>query len=783
MADGIVEYVLRLKDQTKQGTASAVTGSKRLEDQTEKTTRAVDDLGDEAVQTSKQLDRMGKESTSAARAQSGLSRGLSGAVTGAGRLLSSVGGLTTAIGAAGLAGATTAAVVSFRAAAQEVADLRNDIADASTRSGIATDTLQGLRLAAEGAGLQLAALTSGLDQFGRRVSDAARGGNATAEAFAELGVSVTDANGDIRDGDAVLRETLAALNAMEPSAQRSALAVETLGRAGGRLLQALSGSELDSFVALADEFGVGVGPRAAQSAGEWQRAVAELGVVLDGVKGQLVDAFGGGANLVFDLSEAVVISVEVIKGALSGFTTGISNIADDIIAPFQSLLDVLAGINRALDEAAKGNYAAAASAAADAAVAAGKALAQAPSAALTATGGLTGALPGLAADTLIGAQAGLEAGQERAERLRELRAATGAAQRAPDLGDGGGQESDPEAVATEADVAASRVFASGFTDPEAVATEAAVAASRVFASGFTEDRQRLSDVLAEGAENLAEQVEKTAAAAAESRARTLGGVSTGIGVGTSVLQGNIGGALGQAGRAVGSAGLSAAASSLGVAGAAVSGLQFIGEQGAEGISDTLNGVKDSLVAALEALPELIGDVLPDFAVALIRDLIPALIEASPQIFYALLVELPGAIGDAVAKAIGVESEAGKGAIRGGSIGAVIGGVVGGVTLGLLTGGVATGAGIKLGAAGGGAIGAVVGAIASGRSSRSSDAARTATDGQAATARESDRLAQVSIRPRRQKIAVRQNPYDTLARQYDAQYGTLGRASSTTIGAT
>jgi len=776
MADGIVEYVLRLKDQTKQGTASAVTGSKRLEDQTEKTTRAVDDLGDEAVQTSKQLDRMGKESTSAARAQSGLSRGLSGAVTGAGRLLSSVGGLTTAIGAAGLAGATTAAVVSFRAAAQEVADLRNDIADASTRSGIATDTLQGLRLAAEGAGLQLAALTSGLDQFGRRVSDAARGGNATAEAFAELGVSVTDANGDIRDGDAVLRETLAALNAMEPSAQRSALAVETLGRAGGRLLQALSGSELDSFVALADEFGVGVGPRAAQSAGEWQRAVAELGVVLDGVKGQLVDAFGGGANLVFDLSEAVVISVEVIKGALSGFTTGISNIADDIIAPFQSLLDVLAGINRALDEAAKGNYAAAASAAADAAVAAGKALAQAPSAALTATGGLTGALPGLAADTLIGAQAGLEAGQERAERLRELRAATGAAQRAPDLGDGGGGDGGGQE-------SASRVFASGFTDPEAVATEAAVAASRVFASGFTEDRRRLSDVLAEGAENLAEQVEKTAAAAAESRARTLGGVSTGIGVGTSVLQGNIGGALGQAGRAVGSAGLSAAASSLGVAGAVVSGLQFIGEQGAEGISDTLNGVKDSLVAALEALPELIGDVLPDFAVALIRDLIPALIEASPQIFYALLVELPGAIGDAVAKAIGVESEAGKGAIRGGSIGAVIGGVVGGVTLGLLTGGVATGAGIKLGAAGGGAIGAVVGAIASGRSSRSSDAARTATDGQAATARESDRLAQVSIRPRRQKIAVRQNPYDTLARQYDAQYGTLGRASSTTIGAT
>ncbi len=742
MADGIVEYVLRLKDQTKQGTASAVTGSKRLEDQTEKTTRAVDDLGDEAVQTSKQLDRMGKESTSAARAQSGLSRGLSGAVTGAGRLLSSVGGLTTAIGAAGLAGATTAAVVSFRAAAQEVADLRNDIADASTRSGIATDTLQGLRLAAEGAGLQFSALTSGLDQFGRRVSDAAKGGNATAEAFAELGVSVTDANGDIRDGDAVLRETLAALNAMEPSAQRSALAVETLGRAGGRLLQALSGSELDSFVALADEFGVGVGPRAAQSAGEWQRAVAELGVVLDGAKGQLVDAFGGGADLVFSLSEAVVISVEVIKGALSGFTTGISNIADDIIAPFQSLLDVLAGINRALGEAAKGNYAAAASAAADAAVAAGSALAQAPTAVLTATGGLTGAIPGVAADTLLGAQAGLEAGQERAERLRELRAGLGAPQRDPEEDDeeddeedggggGGGQQSDPEAVATEA----------------------AVAASRVFASGFTEDRRRLSDVLAEGAEGLAAEAEKTAAAAAESRARTLGGVSTGIGVGTSVLQGNIGGALGQAGRAVGSAGL-------GVAGAAVSGLQFIGEQGVKGIRESLEGVRKSIVVALKALPRLIGDVLPKFAVDLVATLIPALIEAAPDLLRALIVELPVALAKAIADVLTPDGERVNRAVE---------------SVGFLE--KSRDAIFETGDA---LIAAAEGSSRSSRSSRS--AARTATDGQRATARESDRLAQVSIRPRRQKIAVRQNPYDTLARQYDAQYGTLGRASSTTIGA-
>lgn len=754
MADGIVEYVLRLKDQTKQGTASAVTGSKRLEDQTEKTTRAVDDLGDEAVQTSKQLDRMGKESTSAARAQSGLARGLSGAVTGAGRLLSSVGGLTTAIGAAGLAGATTAAVVSFRAAAQEVADLRNDIADASTRSGIATDTLQGLRLAAEGAGLQFSALTSGLDQFGRRVSDAARGGNATAEAFAELGVSVTDASGDLRDGDAVLRETLAALNEMEPSAQRSALAVETLGRSGGKLLQALSGSELESFVALADEFGVGVGPRAAKSAGEWQRAIAELGVVLDGVKGQLVDSLGGGADLVFGLSEAVVISVETIKGALSGFVTGIGGVVDDIVAPFQSLLEVLAGINRALDEASQGNYAAAASAAADAAVAAGTALAQAPSSLLAATGGFVGALPGVAADTLIGAESGFQTGQERAERLRELRAATGEAQRAPDLGGGfAGEVSDVASTA---------------------ATEAAVAASRVFASGFTEDRRRLSDVLAEGVENLADQAAATTEAAAETLRNTLQGITRGIGIAGSAIGGNIGGALTQAGVASGNPGLAAA-------GAGVQLLDFIGEEGAQGIREGLQEQTDNLEAAIDILPELIGDILPDFVINLVETLIPALIEAAPEILYSLVVELPKAIAIALAEVL-KESVTGKKETRGARIGAWAGGVIGFVGTGFNPLGAVAGAGA------GAALGAAAQDIAtkdkkSKRENRGRDAARTATDGQMSTARESDRLAQVSIRPRRRRQTVRANPFDTLARQYDAQYGTLGRASSTTIGAT
>ena len=788
MADGIVEYILRLDDRTKAGTASATTGARKLETQTEAATRAVDDLGNETAQTGRQLTTMGRQSQTAGQGVGRFGGVLGGLKTRLAGVSASSVALGAALGAGALLGTVTAATAGLSAMAQEVADLRNDLADASTRSGIAVETLQGLRLAAEGSGLSFSALTSGLDQFGARLSQAAEGTGRTAEAFAALGVEVVDAEGNLRDGDAVLRETLAALNAMEPSAERSALAVEALGRSGGKLLQALSGTELEAFTEQARIFGVDVGPEAARSAGEWQRATAELDLVVRGLKGALVDTFGGGADALFGFTEAVV----VLSSRYRTFAEEAPRLFDLVVSSVESLGDVLgAQLDRILARAEAIGIVIGAVAAEIGSVAQtlGDALAAGDLAGFVqAARGIGEAVADGLADGLETAGARITAAdqafaqaarnrdqtiaataeafantdraatQRAAENLLSLRQTRGAilAGGAQGAGPGGSGGATPEAEAAAAAGEAS-----------------AEAAARVFASGFQEDRARLSDALTVGEANIAEQQAQTAAEAQRIREEGLQGAQAAIGVTGQALSGNLGGALSSAGGAAGLAGL-------GVAGAAVSGLQFIGEQGAQGISDTLNGVKDSLIAALEALPELIGDVLPDFAVALIRDLIPALIEASPQIFYALLVELPGAIGDAVAKAIGVESEAGRGAIRGGSIGAVIGGVVGGVALGVLTGGIATGAGIKLGALAGGAVGAGAGAIAGSRSSRSSNAARTATDGQAATARESDRLALVSTKPRRDVAPVRTNPFDALARQYDVQYGDYGRATSSTI---
>lgn len=747
MADGIVEYILRLDDKTKAGTASATAGSRKLETQTEATTRAVDDLGDESAQTGRQLSAMGRQSEAAGQSASGLGRGMVGALGKVAGLAAGVGGLVTAIGGAGaLISTLTSAAGAFSALGQEIADLRNDISDAATRSGIAADTLQGLRLAAEGSGLSFSALTSGLDQFGARLSQAAEGTGRTAEAFAALGVEVADAEGNLRDGDTVLRETLAALNGMEPSAERSALAMEALGRSGGKLLQALSGTELDAFVEQAREFGVDVGPEAAKSAGDWQRASAELTLVLDGVKAALFDAVGG-ADALFAAADFVILSFEAMKGAGQAFADSLTASIQTIFSPLQTLTDALSALLDGLQAIGRGDYSAGFDSLTNAAAGLGRALSEVPASLARASTGMGATIAEAVVSGAAGALEGLQGeGAARLSRLRETRGA---------IVSGGAAGADiPAAERTREEAAAAAAAA-------AAGEASAEAAARVFASGFQEDRRALSEVLAEGAANLAEQQAQTAAMAAETRAGRLETAQTAIGVTGQVLSGDLGGALSSAGGAAGLAGL-------GVAGAAVSGLQFIGEQGAQGVSDTLEGLKSSLLGALEALPELIGDVLPRFAVSLVADLIPALIRAAPQLLFSLLTELPVAIAEALADVLTPEREN-----RGALAGAIVGGV-GGFLLGGPVGAIAgAGAGAAFGAAG-------QDIAENSRERRGADAARTATDGQAATARESDRIAMMSTRPRRGAVRVRSNPFDQLARQFDAQFGDYGRASSSTI---
>ena len=69
----------------------------------------------------------------------------------------------------------------------------------------------------------------------KSMASASKGTGSQAEAFEKLGVSVTDADGNLRDGDTVWQETIAALGTMSNETERDALAMQIMGKSAAEL--------------------------------------------------------------------------------------------------------------------------------------------------------------------------------------------------------------------------------------------------------------------------------------------------------------------------------------------------------------------------------------------------------------------------------------------------------------------------------------------------------------------------------------------------------------------
>ena len=200
---------------------------------------------------------------------------------------------------------------------QGLADSRNELADTATRTGITAQTLAGLRLAAEGSGLQLSNLSGSLALFPKRMRDMQAGIGESKRAFEELGISVMNMDGSLRDADTVLKESLTEIMKIPDATTQAAIATELFGRSGTALLQALSGTELQEFVDQAERFGIDIGPAAAQSAADFQRQVATFSMVAEQAASVVADSFGArGAGKVLKGLGAAMITISTLFGGV-----------------------------------------------------------------------------------------------------------------------------------------------------------------------------------------------------------------------------------------------------------------------------------------------------------------------------------------------------------------------------------------------------------------------------------------------------------------------------------
>jgi len=192
--------------------------------------KALDIAGKEFNDVEKQADEFGKEIKKSAEHVDDASRrfeNLGGILKGLGATL---GAAIVVIGAA--AAGAGKALVDMTVGASQYAD---DILTMSTVTGMSTESLQAYKYAAELVDVSMETLTGSMAKQVRSMSNARDGSKTVIEAYAKLGVSVADINGELRDSDIVYWETIDALGKVANETERDALAMQIFGKSAQEL--------------------------------------------------------------------------------------------------------------------------------------------------------------------------------------------------------------------------------------------------------------------------------------------------------------------------------------------------------------------------------------------------------------------------------------------------------------------------------------------------------------------------------------------------------------------
>lgn len=280
-----------------------------------RTQSRMENLGDELKQTGDEMDKGGQKAQSFGDV---LKANLAAKAVVAG-----VQALATAVKE--IASALASVVTDSAAFADNVLTL-------STNTGLTTDQIQEFQYMAELTDTSLETVTGSLTKLTRNMATAQSGTGAAAEAFAKLGVDVTDAEGNLRSNQEVFLEVIDALGRVSNETERDATAMALFGK---------SAQDLNSLVAIGSK-----------GIAEFAQEAHDMGYVLDGDAlsslGAVDDAMkrlqNTGTTLKNQLGLALAPTISGLADELMGvmgqidFSNGIMGMVDSILAALPTAL-------------------------------------------------------------------------------------------------------------------------------------------------------------------------------------------------------------------------------------------------------------------------------------------------------------------------------------------------------------------------------------------------------------------------------------------------------------
>lgn len=250
-------------------------------------------------------------------------------------------GISTA--AAGIAGALVGNAVAAAGAADDLNTL-------SQQTGFSVEELQKMRYASDIVDVSMDQMTGSIQKMTKQMSS----GNS---AFEELGVSIYDANGNMRDASDVWHDSIKALSEIDNETQRDALSMEIFGKSAMDMAGIIDdgGESLNALGQEAEDLGLIMSQDMVDDANEMQDAI-------DRMKGRTQQAFlKMGSTLAktlvpaFDKLVQIVTKVVTWFANLDGGTQKVILIIAGLVAAiaplataFSKITTIVSGVSSAL---------------------------------------------------------------------------------------------------------------------------------------------------------------------------------------------------------------------------------------------------------------------------------------------------------------------------------------------------------------------------------------------------------------------------------------------------
>lgn len=276
---------------------------------------------------------------------------------GAGMGNEALSGLSGGMGkAAGAAAGLVAIIVALEKAMIDIslqsAEWADELATTATKTGVSERRLQEYAFAAEFVDVSLDTLTSTQTKLINSMDSARAGSEEAAGAFEQLGVSIENSDGTLRDAQEVYWEAIDALGEMKNTTEADALAMDIFGRSAQDLNPLIRAGRdgMEAYAYQAQQMGLILSGDLLQALTSLDDAYQLLTANLEGQKNLLAAEFAPSLTNVLDITtQLVTVIAEFASDSGLVDTLGvILEVVAAILEVLKPLLDLLAPIVQTL---------------------------------------------------------------------------------------------------------------------------------------------------------------------------------------------------------------------------------------------------------------------------------------------------------------------------------------------------------------------------------------------------------------------------------------------------